>query len=669
MKANMKISEAKDKLSSSGLSEAEGEELGMSVVTASTLHKSFHPIKALHLPYYDLRGKDSGFYRIRYLELPPGFAGSLAKPQRYAQEPQTLNWAYLPKLSNLNWDVIASDSTVPICITEGELKAACACVNDCLTIGLGGVSVWQSSKNNVPLVPPLDQFNWKGRQVTIIFDSDAADNPNVANAQISLALMLTKLGSKPSIATLPPNKLGGKQGLDDFVIAGGSLQEVIVEAGSVRLAQELSNLNERFAYVKDQDLVIELSTSHRIKRDGFMNGLLANNKVVDYRPQSNGNRKRVETLVPREWLSWTCRNDVACLTYLPGQPQITTKQEYNLWKGWGVEPRPGTIEPWAELLGFLFDGSEKEKIWFEKWCAYPLQNPGAKMYAAAVLWGPETGTGKSLIGYTLGRIYGSNFAEIGNRELHADFNEWAVGKQFILGDEITGSERRAEADKLKALITQQKLRVNAKHLPTYEVTDCLNYYFTSNHPDAFFIDDQDRRYFIHRVPHERKERSFYQKYMMWLNNGGAEFLFHHLLALPIADFDPGATAPVTASKMEMTDHARSDISEFVTNLRRNMDTELIRLRELFHLKEAPDLVLNRHLRHLYDPDGAARVTANGLGRELSRAGFKTIPPIKTKTFGAQRFYVLRNYGKWVGAKPEELKEYIDEVFTPKGAKK
>jgi hypothetical protein len=333
-----------------------------------------------------------------------------------------------------------------------------------------------------------------------------------------------------------------------------------------------------------------------------------------------------------------------------------------MWKGWGCEPKEGSVQAWHDLLGFLFDGAPKERAWFEKWCAYPIQNPGAKLYASAVLWGPETGTGKSLIGYTLGRIYGDNFAEIGNADLHASFNEWAVGKQFVLGDEITGSDRRNEADKLKQLITQQKLRINTKFLPTYEVLDCLNYYFTSNHPDAFFIDDQDRRFFIHRVPHIRKERVFYRNYMVWLNNGGAPALFHYLLNLDLGDFEAAAPAPVTNSKLEMVDHSRSDIASFVANLTSNCESELLRLQMLMSLPETPDLVLNQHIRHLYDAAGSTRVTANGLGRELSRHRYKTIGPVPTKTFGTQRFYVMRNADKWLQATPAEIRDYIDRIF-------
>lgn len=654
------------KLRSSGLSLEHAKELGIVEVRADEVDPDFKPLRALRIAYRDLEGVDSGFCRVRYLEQEAGFAGAVEKPQRYVQSKGTLNWVYLPWIDGIDWKVIANDATIPLLITEGELKAACATQHGWATLGLGGVTVWQSAKKQIPLLPPLDQFNWKARPVTIIFDSDAASNPDVARAQIRLADELRRLGAVPSVASLPAEP-GCKVGLDDFLVAGGDLSQVLQQARMTDVARALVALNERYIYVADQDVVLSTDRDMRYKRDGFVNGLMANNRLVEFQTTQRGTR-RVDLSAGHEWLRWPTRRTVKALAYEPGLSRFTNDGDYNLWKGWGCEPKAGNVAPWHELLDFLLDGlSPEHRLWFERWCACPLKMPGIKMYSAVVLWGPMKGTGKSLIGYTLGKIYGSNFTEIGNRELHADFNEWAVGKQFVMGEEITGSDRRHEADKLKSLITQQRLRINMKHLPTYEVRDCLSYYFNSNHPDAFFIDDQERRYFVHRVMGKPLPFEFYKAFIRWRDHeGGAESLFKYLLELDMGDFDPAAPAPTTDSKLEMVDHSKSDLGAFVANLQANMNDELKRLQQLYHLPEPPTLALNQHIRILYDPEGSAKVTANGLGRELGRAGFKTLPPLVTKNFGQRRFYVMQDEEKWLAAKPAEIKDYIDHVW--KGTK-
>jgi len=109
---------------------------------------------------------------------------------------------------------------------------------------------------------------------------------------------------------------------------------------------------------------------------------------------------------------------------------------------------------------------------------------------AVVFWSRVHGVGKGLVGETMCQLYGEqNYQEICTRDLYSQFNDWCACRQFIMGTEIcTGSARgerkRETADYVKSLITQPRIRVNTKFLPQYNVPDCGNYYFTSNHPDA-----------------------------------------------------------------------------------------------------------------------------------------------------------------------------------------
>jgi hypothetical protein len=87
-------------------------------------------------------------------------------------------------------------------------------------------------------------------------------------------------------------------------------------------------------------------------------------------------------------------------------------------------------------------------------------------------------------------IYGHNFIKIKSKDLYDTW--WAENRQFVLGDEISGSDKRAEADMMKAMITQEEVNINIKYIPQFSIPDCVNYYFTSNHADALFLEDEDR---------------------------------------------------------------------------------------------------------------------------------------------------------------------------------
>lgn len=279
------------------------------------------------------------------------------------------------------------------------------------------------------------------------------------------------------------------------------------------------------------------------------------------------------------------------------------------------------------------------------------------MYSAAVLWGVNTGTGKSLVGYTLGRIYGKNFTEIGDKELQDDRNEWAVGKQFVMGDDVTGQDQRKYADKLKKMITQLFMRIDQKYVPSYEIKDVINYLFTSNHPDAFFLEDDDRRNFVHEVSATAKPREWYQAYMAWLKAGGAEALFHHLLNLDLKGMTAEDRAPNTNARQAMISDGLSDIGRWVRRLRDDPDHVL----RVGNVGLKGDLWSSQELLRLYDPEGKHRVTIGGLGKELKRAGFRQAyngMPVPTSN-GQQRLFAIRSRERWPDANVKAVREHYD----------
>jgi hypothetical protein len=138
----------------------------------------------------------------------------------------------------------------------------------------------------------------------------------------------------------------------------------------------------------------------------------------------------------------------------------------------------------------------------------------------------------------------------------------------------------------------------------------------------------------------------------------------HLLEVSLEGFDPGAPAPLTSAKLEMIDHAKSDVGAFVQDLQHNLEEGLEKIKQHWSLPEAPDIVLNKHLLMLYDPDEKTRVTSRGIGRALAAASVKSFSVNRTAAFGTQRFYVLRNGEHWLTCQPEVVREYIDKVYRP-----
>jgi hypothetical protein len=652
-----------EKLLSSGISAKDGAAMKCDVRSADNAPSDI-PIKeaGFIIPYFDIHGKPLKFWRYRYLiePKPKGFAAlTKRKPLKYVQPPKSEVRMYLPPI--LDWAALAKDSSETIIITEGELKAFSACANTPYAcIGLGGVWSFKSNSRHEPVIPDFDAFKWEGRPVYIVYDSDAVTNPNVMMAENALARVLLSRGAEPHIVRLPALADGAKCGLDDYLVAHGAerLEDLLEKCETWRSAKELHKLNEEVVYVRDPGLILRLDNLQKLSPRAFVDHAFAT-RIYYEEVVVKKDVKLIPKSAPKEWITWPSRAEVPKMSYEPGQERIDTEGNLNLWPGWGCEPVPGDVSLWTELLDHLFSdsGDAGAREWFERWCAYPIQHPGTKMFSSAVLWGLAHGTGKSFVGYSLFKIYGDNAVEIADEDLRGSFNDWAENRQFVMGEEITGGDKRGQGDRMKGMITRQKVRINAKFVPAYSVRDCLNYLFTSNHPDSFFLEDEDRRYFIHEVRAKPKPAAFYKRYEDWIGRAGtvgpgASALFHHLLTLPLGDFNPSGPAFLTAAKENMLSLGRSDLATWVYTLKHDPDSVL----KLDKMPLKWSLLRVEELLSLYDPENKGRVTGNGMARELSRQGFRKVAGgIGVRTLaGLVRLWAVRDVDALTRATPGEI---------------
>lgn len=604
------------------------------------------------IPYWSLDGNQTQFWRMRYVEdTRKGFDKlSGRKPLRYVQ-PRMTNEIYLPPY--IDWRKIAQDAECPLIITEGELKAACAVKHGLPTIGLGGVYCFKSTKSGQHLLPQLREFAWSGRTVTICYDSDAVSNQNVLIAEGQLAKVLTAEGAAVYIARL--HAADGKLGLDDAIAQYGMeyIQDVLNAASEYAPAAALHQLNTEVVYVRDPGIIYAFTNNMRMTAQAFTGHAYSNRHHYEEVASKDATRL-VKKPTAKAWMEWEQRAELDGITFSPGEPKVTDRK-LNTWDGWATEPKKGDVKPWYTLLDHLFDKSETEaRKWFEQWCAYPLQHPGAKMASAAALWGVQHGTGKSMVGHTLMRIYGKYSAEIKDNDLDNSRNEWAQDKQFILADDITGKDNRRFIRKLMTMITQKEVNIDPKYIPSYRTRDCMNYYFTSNEPDCFYLDDCDRRFFIHEVKADKLPKQFRDAYVQWRDSeDGIAALFHYLLNVDLRGFDPQAEAMVTIAKRDMTHIGKSDLGAWVAELRHNGD----RL-----LKLKGDLFTAAELLTMYDALGTGKVTANGMARELRRSGY-TAPGsggmAQTK-HGNVRLYAVRNADQWRRASTAQIVKHYEE---------
>ena len=140
----------------------------------------------------------------------------------------------------------------------------------------------------------------------------------------------------------------------------------------------------------------------------------------------------------------------------------------------------------------------------------------------------------------------------------------------------------------------------------------MNYYFTSNEVDSFYLEDSDRRFFVVEAKEDPKPASFYQACKKWKDSvEGPPALFDYLLNVDTTGFSPYVPAPVTAAKKEMIETGRSDAEAWIHRLPESLED-----REHWTIAKAEEL-WERYKRAI----GHDRSGLQGFTKKLKPAGF------------------------------------------------
>ncbi len=156
-------------------------------------------------------------YDAQYARVRIDYPGPDGK--RYRSPKGQGNRLYVP--STLDPKVLA-DPSIPLHVTEGEFKGLKLTQEGIPCVALPGVWSWRQRLHGKSFpIPDLERVVWTGRRVVVVFDSDLADKPTVAWAEHALIQELRRRGADVYVLRLPDGPRGGKQGVDDFLVAQG----------------------------------------------------------------------------------------------------------------------------------------------------------------------------------------------------------------------------------------------------------------------------------------------------------------------------------------------------------------------------------------------------------------------------------------------------------------
>lgn len=226
----------------------------------------------------------------------------------------------------------------------------------------------------------------------------------------------------------------------------------------------------------------------------------------------------------------------------------------NIFLGWPLTPKANVdlIGPILALLESLCgaeDNIDECMAWILRWLAYPLQNPGAKMQTALLMFGEKQGTGKSLFFQdVMLPIYGEYGTVASQHQLDSSFTAWRSRKLFVLFEEVLSrDDKYSHNGTLKYMITGKSMSINQKNLPERDERNHMNSAFLSNEPQPIPIELEDRRFFVIEA-RKKQPQEFYDAVKASIDKGGIEAFYQFLLSFPLDGFNEHTKPPMTLAK-------------------------------------------------------------------------------------------------------------------------
>ena len=628
----------KTRLRESGLTPKTAKALALRPLTAqqtSDAAPHFRRAPSLLIPYHDASGKRLSMYRIRYLD-----TDQLPDLRRYDQPEGLPPRAYLPRL--LPWKKIAEDPRIHLTITEGEFKAACACVRDIPTIGLGGVWSWRATKLGISFLPELADFEWKGRYVELCFDSDLSSNSAVRLALLKLSLELVQRGAECKMVLLPgPDK----QGIDDFLIAEGRAAYLCLERHTIHPHEaERAEIFAQWAYVDKEDAVVRITDGTIFRNRQHFTNAASSFFVMD----SDGKTKSAVA----EWYKDPKRIVVPEFVFRPQTSERLLDEGYNLFEGLGVQPKRGSIAPFLKLVDAVVGPRPDLRRWLLQWMAYPLQNLGTKMNSCVFLCHPRQGTGKTSLGTLLLDIYGTTHHgfHLQDHQFFGPWNHWFERGLFVLADDLSFESSREGRATFVNAITSQTVELSAKWRKSKRVENHVNFLFTANSAGALPLDiGKNRRVCVIEVQKILPTAWFLNVFVPWRRKQqGAARLLDYLLRLDLGGFDPNADACDTTERALAIESSAPTLHQWVLDLVQN------------DLPES-DLWTSRQLQEIYRAKKRKDVSPQALARALRAAGSE--PLGQQQVNGRwESLWAVRRTQHWKKTRPTKGSEAWGRAF-------
>lgn len=392
--------------------------------------------------------------------------------------------------------------------------------------------------------------------------------------------------------------------------------------------------------------IYSLKTRMYARKDGF---------ISNYQNQRVQTGKNRSVGLGTYWMESPQRRCVNGLVLSPSEGEITSTGAFNTWRGYSCDPVEGDISPFMEVFNHLLS-DENDRAYVLKWLARLIQNPETPFKVALAIHGRTQGTGKNTIFEAIGELFHSqHWGVIGNAQMVGQFNDWQLDKVFVIGDEVSNTSSRSEADLMKRYITATENNINPKGMPAMRQKNLIKYVLLSNRDEIVHIEGGDRRYYVVETTDNQLPQVMADRFYTWKTGGGLSHILFHLLSFNVAGFDPTAPAPMTAAKAGVIEAGKSGLDLWVEE----EASELIAKGKL--LASTAELVSR------YQISSRNSTSDKAMSNALQRAGGMKLPKQAILQSGRRiRLYSLGDHERFKVMPDSELGKQFEDMHLHRG---
>jgi hypothetical protein len=273
------------------------------------------------------------------------------------------------------------------------------------------------------------------------------------------------------------------------------------------------------------------------------------------------NKGKVKMIPASKWLAQ--HRSVERMTWAPGEPEII-EGKLLIDDGWIEKPGVRTYNTYLPPTIKLGDASQATRwrdLWFKlypadeaehsiAWLAHRRQHPEVKVNHGLVHIGkPGIGKDSALVParYAVGPW---NFRDIALNDLVGKYNDFLssvitrVNEARDVGDPNHGRvDRYGLHDHMKALMTSppETHQINRKYVPLYVSLSRTGFVVTSNHDDALYLPENDRRNAVSRSECTCADFApgyFDELYYWYFHENGINHVVAYLQQYDLSNFNP-----------------------------------------------------------------------------------------------------------------------------------